>query len=221
RLAVVDLRGGAVESVRTLPAHNVRGLAIAPGGGRLLVAHQILNPLASTTRDDIHWGNLLTNNLRALALADVLDPKADLLRGSRLDYLGDVPRGAGDPAEVAVTAQGKVVVALAGVGEVALSHDDGPGWERVAVGRRPRAVLASPDGRRAYVANTLSDTVSVVDIKASKVQAEVALGPQPGLSSADRGEVLFYDARVSLEGWFSCHSCHSDGHSSGRLADTL
>src|SRR5207247_8409668 len=28
-------------------------------------------------------------------------------------------------------------------------------------------------------------------------------------------------ARLSHDGWFSCHSCHTDGHSNGLLADTL
>ena len=36
--------------------------------------------------DDIHWGNLLTNNVRSLRLATVLDP-ADLLTGSDLLHL--------------------------------------------------------------------------------------------------------------------------------------
>src|SRR5262249_55183611 len=103
-------------------------------------------------------------------------------------------------------------------------------------GRSPSAVAWSPAGRRAEVANTLADTVSVLDLKTNQVSAEVALGPFPlpsppqrgkgmgegaELSRADRGELLFYDARLSHDGWFSCHSCHTDGHSNGLLADTL
>ena len=64
QLAVVDPERGEVESVRSLPGHNMRGLALSDDGKRLLVAHQTLNPLANTTRDDIHWGNLATNDLR-------------------------------------------------------------------------------------------------------------------------------------------------------------
>ena len=53
------------------------------------------------------------------------------------------------------------------------------------------------------------------------MSAEIALGPQVKPNVADRGELLFYDARLSHDGWFSCHSCHTDGHTNGLLADTL
>jgi cytochrome c peroxidase len=41
------------------------------------------------------------------------------------------------------------------------------------------------------------------------------------LSLADQGERLFYDARLSHDGWMSCQSCHTDGHTNGLLSDTL
>jgi YVTN family beta-propeller protein len=221
RLAVVEWDGGAVESVRSLPGSNVRGLALSADGKRLLVSHQVLNSLAQTSRDDIHWGNLLTNNVRALSLAAVLDPKTDLLSGSEQYHLGDIGHGTGDPADVTNGADGRLVVALSGVNEVAVGDPRGGDWKYLAVGAGPTAVLAAPDGRRVYVANTFGDSVSVVDVKAGVVEATISLGPQPELKPADRGEVLFHDARLSNEGWLSCQSCHTDGNSNGRLADTL
>jgi YVTN family beta-propeller protein len=187
----------------------------------LLVAHQMLSPRASSTFDDIHWGNLVTNNLRTLALTAVLAPKADLLDHGHLDYLGEVGRGAGDPAGVAVTPTGQAVVALAGVGEVAVGPDRDGGYSRLAVGRRPTAVAVSPDGRRAYVADTSGDSVAVLDLKARKVEATISLGAKAELKPSDRGELLFYDARLAHDGWFSCNSCHSDGHTAGLLNDNL
>jgi YVTN family beta-propeller protein len=220
RLAVIDPTRGEVESVRTIPGHNVCGLGLSGDGRRLLVTHQVLSSRATTAFNDVHWGNLLTNNLRELPVDGVRNPRADLLTGSRLHHLGDVGRGAGDPAGVAVAPGGSVVIALAGVGEVVLGGGKDE-WRRVPVARGPSAVAVSPDGRRAYVANRFSDTISIIDLKIARMTAEVALGAKADLTPADRGEELFHNARLSHDGWFSCQSCHTDGHSNGLLADTL
>ncbi|MCI0458719.1 MAG: c-type cytochrome [Gemmataceae bacterium] len=221
RLAVVDLGRGAVESVRPLPAHNIRGLALTPDGKGLLLAHQVLNHLGTTARDDIHWGNLVTNNVRTLSLEQVLAPRGDLLLGSSLHQLGVVDRGGADPSGLAAAADGTMAVALAGVNEVALGPGPQGDWSRVTVGRRPTALALSPDGGRLYVANTFGDSITVVDVRGGKVVAEVGLGKSPELSASDRGELLFHDARLAHDGWFSCHSCHTDGHTNGLLNDNL
>ena len=39
------------------------------------------------------------------------------------------------------------------------------------------------------------------------------------MSQVDRGELLFYDARLSHDRWMSCDSCHTDGHTNGLLND--
>jgi YVTN family beta-propeller protein len=220
-LAVIDVGRGAVQAVHDLPGHNVRGLALSGDGERLLLAHQVLSEQTPTTRDDIHWGNLITNNLRVLRLAEVLAPGGDPLHGGALLHLGDVGTGAGDPAGVAVAPGGLVLTALGGVGDLAVGPESAPDERRLAVGRRPTAVLAAPDGRRAYVADTSSDAVAVVDLPGRTVVATVALGPAPDLRPEDRGERAFYDARLSHDGWLSCHSCHTDGHTTGRRNDNL
>ncbi|MEV0677672.1 YncE family protein [Actinosynnema sp. NPDC050436] len=54
-------------------------------------------------------------------------------------------------------------------------------WEpvaRVEVGRFPLAVTSSPDGALGYVANLRSGTVSVVDLTAFEVVAEIAVAPE-------------------------------------------
>jgi YVTN family beta-propeller protein len=220
QLAVVDPGRGKVESVRTLPAHNIRGLALSPSGDSVLLAHQVLNPLSTTSRDDIHWGNLLTNNVRQVALASLLDPRSDPLRGGALDYLGDVGAGAADPAGLAVRPDGTAVVTLGGVNAVAVGRP-GPGWRRLGVDARPTAVALRPDGRTAYVANTFADTISVLDLSANKVTGVIRLGEGATPSASDRGEQLFYDGRLSHDGWLSCHSCHTDGHTNGLLNDNF
>ena len=218
QIAVVDTGLKKVESVRSLPAHNIRGLALNPSGDTVLLAHQILNAQSTTSRDDIHWGNLLTNNLRSVPVANLLDGKRDALQGGVLSYLGDVGSGAADPAGLAVQPGGGAVVTLGGTGEVLVGSPD-TGWSRLAVGERPTAVALSPDGRTAHVANTFGDSVSTLDLPANKVAGTTRLGPRVDPSASDRGERLFYDGRLSHDGWLSCHSCHTDGHSNGRLND--
>src|SRR5207248_10565931 len=63
--------------------------------------------------------------------------------------------------------------------------------------------------------------ISVVDLRIPKVVAEVSLGASAVLQAHERGEMLFFDARLSFDAWYSCHSCHSDGHSNGRLNDNF
>lgn len=63
---------------------------------------------------------------------------------------------------------------------------------RIAVGDRPRFVLADGDGRLAYVLNTASSTVSVVDVPGRAIVTELAVdgGPFRGRLGND-GRTLF------------------------------
>jgi YVTN family beta-propeller protein len=218
RLAVVDAERGVVESVRSIPGHNIRGLAVHFGSKELLLTQQVLTEDMATRADDIRWGNVITNGVRSLSLDDVLTPDADLLGHSRLQTLGEFRRGAADPAGLAVVGE-KMIVAVAGTGEVAFGPQLRGDWTRLRVGRRPTAFAATE--RRTFVVNTFGDSVTVIDSDKRETVAEIALGPMPKLGPAERGEHLFFDARLSVEGWMSCHSCHSDGHTNGLRSDTL
>jgi cytochrome c peroxidase len=220
KLAVVDIAEAKADSVRSLPAHQIRGLAWSADGKQLLITHQVLHAEAHTTRADIHWGNLIVNYVRALSRDQLLNPDADLLKGSRTFPLGDVGHGTGDPAAIAVGPDGTRVVALAGVGEVALGSEK-EDWTYLSAGRRPTAVALDTPRHRAMITNTFSDSVTVVDVARKQKQTEIALGTQPELKPSERGEVLFFDAKLSHEGWLSCNSCHTDGHTNGLLNDNL
>jgi YVTN family beta-propeller protein len=223
RLAVVDTRRRAIESVRTIPGHNIRGMVFAPDGKSLVIAHQYLNHLAQTTFDDVHWGLLIRNHLRVVRTDALLEAGSDssLLEGGRLFDLGDVGYAAGDPGSIAFAKGGNLIVALAGVDEIGITASPSQGPRRIVVGHRPRAVAPSPDGSVVYVADSMDDTVTAVDIKSGMRTATISLGPRPELTSAQRGERLFFSAKLSHDGWMSCHSCHSDGHTNNLLSDTL
>jgi YVTN family beta-propeller protein len=221
-LALIDVARGKVESVRTVQAHNIGGLALSADGTRLFLTQQYLNAMAKTGADDIHWGFLMTNSVRSLPLAAVLAPAEDLIFGVRLDHLGEPGHGAGDPSGLAALPDGVIVTALAGVNEVAIGPIESADAKRIVVGRRPTAVVAGPGGALVYVANSLDDSVSVVDVRAGSVVATIALGEAPPETTlVDLGERLFHDATLSHEGWMSCQSCHTDGHASAVKADTL
>ncbi len=166
---------------------------------------------------------MLRNHLRVLRTEALLQPGADaaLLKGSRLFDLGDVGYAAGDPAALAFDTHGNLVVALAGVDEIAITPSPEQAPRRTVVGRRPTALAPSSDGSAVYVADTLDDTIAVVDLKTGQRLASISLGPRPNLTAAERGERLFYSAKLSHDGWMSCHSCHTDGHTNNLLSDTL
>jgi DNA-binding beta-propeller fold protein YncE len=221
RIAIIDSREGGIEAVRTIPAHNIRGLAATPDGSMLLVAHQMLNDYAHADRNDIHWGLMMSNDLRWIRLDRFLDGRGNLFEGGHMHPLGHAGDGTADPAGLAVAADGRVVVTLGGVGEIATGSEQDFGLARLTVARRPTAVLVTRDSGRAVVANTFDDAISVVDLNERKLVAQIELGVAPELSAEERGERLFYDARLAHDGWMSCHSCHTDGHANGQLNDNF
>ncbi|HEY1602784.1 MAG TPA: cytochrome c peroxidase [Pirellulales bacterium] len=220
-LAVIDLETKAVVSVRELVGHNIRGMTTSSDGGQLLLAHQILNSNVDTSQRNIFWGAVMTNVLRTLPMelltADVHLP----FPPGSTQTIGGLGTGAGDPAGVAVSPAGDIVVALSGVQEVAIRRAGQNGWQRESVGRRPIAVALSGNADRIYVASTFADAISVVDMDSCTKEQTISLGPRPQLSTAERGEMLFYDARLSFDGWYSCHSCHTDGHTNGLTSDNF
>lgn len=220
-LALVDAAAGRVIAVHELNGHNLRGLAVSANDGQLLIAHQILDQRTPVLEEKIWRGFLLTNVVRALPLEVLEKPQADLDKHSEVISLKGDGIGAGDPAGLSVLDARQFAITLAGVNELALYDTDGDSVRRIAVGRRPTAVVRDPSGHSAVVLNTFDDSLSLIDLRERVVIGTIALGRQPVLSPADRGELLFFDARLSRDGWFSCHSCHTDGHSNGLLADTL
>jgi DNA-binding beta-propeller fold protein YncE len=220
-LALVDAARGRLIAVHEIKGHNLRGLAVSADGQRLLIAHQILDQHTPVMEEKIWSGQVMTNMVSSVPLDQLSKPKADLDKVRELISLKGPGQGAGDPAGIAILDREQFAVALAGTNEIAGVSADGDVVRRVLVGRRPTAIVAGAPGQPAVVLNTFDDSLSVLDPGRGLVLRTIALGRQPALSSADRGELLFFDARFSRDGWFSCHSCHTDGHTNGLLADTL
>ncbi|MFO0957936.1 MAG: cytochrome c peroxidase [Isosphaeraceae bacterium] len=221
-LAVVNLPTWKVDSIRILKAQNIAALAVHPDGRRLVISHQNLRKSARSTSDDIHWGFLVAGSLRWLPLDDILDPSVTDFSGrGRVANLGRPGDGGGDPAGLAIARDGTAVIAQAGVNQVAIGPIDEPIATRVAVGARPTAVAITPDGKAAVVANAMDDTLQIFDLPRAENVRTLPIGPPAARTLRDEGERLFFDARLSQEGWMSCHSCHTEGHTNQALADTL
>jgi cytochrome c peroxidase len=94
-------------------------------------------------------------------------------------------------------------------------------FRRVLLGGRPTELAFAADGKTLYVANYLADAIQVVDAEAARLVGTIPLGGPKSLSLARRGEILFHDAARSFNQWYSCNTCHSDGHTNGLDFDTL
>lgn len=86
---------------------------------------------------------------------------------------------------------------------------------RLPTGSDPTAVVVSPDGQLAYVANRLDDSLTVVDIPRMQVKSRIDLGGARELTALRRGERMFHDARFCFQGQFACATCHPDNHVDG------
>ena len=79
---------------------------------------------------------------------------------------------------------------------------------RIPTGREPTGIAVAPDGRFAYIANRLDDTVSVVDVAKLTVSSTIDLGGPKEITAVRRGERLFYDASFCFQGQLACATCH-------------
>jgi YVTN family beta-propeller protein len=90
-------------------------------------------------------------------------------------------------------------------------------------GSTPVAVAVAPDGRRAYVADRLSDAVTVIDTSpggaADRVAGAISLGGPDRLTPVRRGERLFYNSAATFAGQFTCATCHPDTAHDGLVYD--
>lgn len=234
-LTVVDLSSKVVASRLAVPEANMlQGVTWVPDADITLFTLLRTKNLIPTSRLAQGW--VITNGL------GVASP------GGRVDQvLLDEP-GASfpDPMDIAATSNGRwAIVASGGADEVAIidvkqliawirGHSDRDRKEklpnylgsaaefvvaRLPVGANPRGVAISPDGRRAYVANALSDTISIIDVDQRRVDGAIELGGPKQMTELRRGERLFHSAAIAFGHQFSCRSCHPDGHTNGLAFD--
>lgn len=91
--------------------------------------------------------------------------------------------------------------------------------KRISVGKSPRGMCLSPDGKYLYVADGLDDAVSVIDIEKLERVRIIDLGGPKEITLERWGEQIFHNASVTYGNQFSCHTCHPDGHIDGITYD--
>ncbi|HEX5105657.1 MAG TPA: c-type cytochrome [Pirellulaceae bacterium] len=91
---------------------------------------------------------------------------------------------------------------------------------RIETGGRPMGLKIAQDDRTVYVADYLGNCVQVVDLNDRALSRTISLGGPAAPSLARQGEAIFYDARRSLDQWYSCHTCHYEGGTTSVVTDT-
>lgn len=151
-----------------------------------------------------------------------------------------------DPTDVAITPDGKLaLVTSSGTNRVAVVDVDqlismlreASDYERehlfpnhlgkptefvvkhIPTQHSPRGIAISPDGKTAFVANSLDDSLTVIDIETLQAVERIDLGGPREISVTRQGERLFHSANITFHRQFSCHTCHPDGHVDGLTYD--
>ncbi len=207
----------ALLKAHAIEGHNIRGLALAQDRKSVLIAQQQIPDKAVASYDGVHWGRIVTNAVQVLDLSKLLEKENAKPLSGWLNTFGDVGNATADASEVLTGPNGLVAVAFSGVGEVSVRYKNAS--RRVPVGMAPEAMAVSAE--HLYVANRLEDSISVIELATGQVTNTISLGPMPALTAEERGEKLFFNAKLSHDGWLSCHSCHTEGHTAGLVVDTL
>ncbi len=90
---------------------------------------------------------------------------------------------------------------------------------RIPTQFNPKGLVTSPDGAKVYVANRLSDSVTILDTKDLAVVGEIDLGGPQITTTVRRGEYLFNHAVISFQRQLSCITCHPENNVDGLLFD--
>ena len=215
-------------------AFNLRGLCFTAMDDAVVCAHSVRRDFP-VTKENIEKGWVIDSRLTRLAIEPSVVPA---IWQVALDSAG---RAVSDPHGVALAPSGPwLAVTASGTQELLLLDTQALPWNsgdpgdvidpriqkeenfrRIALGGRPMALAIAAHGDVAVIANYLLDAIQLVDVHGGKIVRTIPLGSRKTPDLARQGAALFYDARRSHNQWFSCHTCHVDGHTCGLNFDTL
>lgn len=242
-ISVADRPGGLAftpDGRRLLVAHLLRGdvtvvsmddlssmvistwANVAPAPAVIVNAAGTRAYLAQTMAHGLGFNTQFDNTV--FAKVSVLDLGTMTHRTSEHISLPEKDRPVGLPWAVALTKDdSELWVVNAASNDVSVLDVSDPSRvsrvAHVAVGDNPRGIALTPDGRTAFVNNTLAGTVSVIDTATYAVTNTVTLTDIPLPPILLRGKRLFHSsARSDLARarWIACNTCHVEGEHDGR-----
>jgi DNA-binding beta-propeller fold protein YncE len=232
-ISLIDLPQQKVARTVRLAGDNLRHVAISSDGQWAYLTH-IIERGFPTTRADIERGWVLASRISRVPLVED-GPREAIALDTRGKAVGD-PHGIAvspDLQWLAVSASGThelllfklplPFVAYGGPGDF-IEPDllgDPNRFQRIPLGGRPMSLTFSPDSKRIFIANYLTDSLQIVEVAAGRMIQSIHLGGPAEPSLVRKGETIFYDATRSFNHWFSCNTCHVDGHTNGLMVDTL
>ncbi|MFL2871575.1 MAG: cytochrome c peroxidase [Pirellulaceae bacterium] len=226
-IATINLTERRLAGTFNVNVQNIRGLTTSIDGEYLTFSHQLLSPNSATVRNNVFWGNTLENLIRSVPLDVLFAPQPDPQSITKVTHWLQYPVGspgnaAGDPGDILFTSDGELFICFGGTSQIAHGKDMHNLLKRINVGSRPIALAVDQTEQFIYIASHFDDSIEIFDRKLNRVVKKLPLGDgQPTHSLADNGKRLFYNSRLSLDGWYSCNSCHVDGHTVGGLNENL
>ncbi len=179
---------------------------------------QVLIPHAQSNHEKINlvFDNVVAPRMSAFNLNDLT------MDTSRVIAIDTLDRTVNQPNDIAVDTQtGDRWVLNSGTNDISIISD-APS-KRVAhiyVAKKPISMLLDSKNRRAYVFNSLSYSISEIDMDNHIVLAEYLVTVQTVSNNIQLGMEVFFlstDERVSKDKWVTCAICHPDGKQDGLI----
>lgn len=221
QMALIDTRRRRIDRVFQTSFHNFGGFAVDRERSELVVTYQVLNHLARTVRNDVHWGMVISNEMQRVPVDRFKRPAGNPFAQLVGTVIGGAGSGKADPGHVEMLPGSLNVLLLGGVDQLAITDPSAGIMNFVDVGARPTALAVNENGSAVAVVNSLDHSISLVDLKSRRRTKTISLGPGTEPGAVERGERLFFAAELSHDNWMSCHSCHTNGHTNGGLNDNF
>ncbi|MHC4459830.1 MAG: multiheme c-type cytochrome [Planctomycetota bacterium] len=234
-VTVIDTSKAVVENRIVIPAANLlQGVAWHPSGNFALITLNRTKNLVPMTR--LLQGWTITNGLGIVY-------KDGRVYQVLLDESGMCFP---DPADVAISPDGRLAlvtssgsnrIAVVDVPELISMLEAASAYERehvfpnhlgkptefvithIPAEHSPRGILITQDGKTAFAANALDDSLTVIDLNRHEAVERIDLGGPKVITKVRYGERVFHSANITFHRQFSCHSCHPDGHVDGLTYD--